>query len=251
MPSDKQNVNNTFFDGQYKELWRLYIPEELTRKELDFIIQYFGLQPGNAVLDIMCGYGRHSVGLARNGMNVTAVDNLKDYIDEINGISKEEELPLIAIQSDVLRYSANNSFDLAVCMGNSINFFGEEDCIDLMTSVAKSLKPGSHFLINTWSLAETVIKDFADKSWTYNGDYKLLSDSAFLFNPTRIETEFTMIGKDGYTEIKEAIDYVYSYSEIQKMLKQSGFELKEVFSIPGKRKYAVGDPRAYIIAVKA
>src|SRR5262245_16610285 len=120
MSSDNRNVNNTFFEGQYKELWRSFIPEELTRRELDFIIQYFNLQPGNNVLDIMCGYGRHSIGLARKGLNVTAVDNLKDYIDEIKKIAGEEILPLKAIQSDVLNFKSAEKFDFILCMGNSL-----------------------------------------------------------------------------------------------------------------------------------
>lgn len=243
-----QNVNNHFFEGQYKELWRLFIPEELTKREIDFILQYFNLQPGDKVLDIMCGYGRHSIGLARQGMQVTAVDNLEEYINEIKKKVELEKLPLQFIQSDILQYNPSEKFDLAICMGNSLNFFNEEDSIKLMSSVASGLKPGGHFLINTWSLAETVIKTFSEKEWSYNGEYKVLTDSNFLFDPTRIETEFTIIDKDGNTEIKEAVDYIFSYSEMQKMLKAAGFTLKEAFSIPGKKKFTIGEPRAYIIA---
>ena len=249
-PQENQNVNNSFFDGHYKNLWRALIPEELTRRELDFIVQYFGLKSENKVLDMMCGYGRHAIGLARKGVGVTAVDNLKEYIEEIQQAAFSENLPLQAMRSDIMKYKSSEKFDLAICMGNSLNFFNEDDSIKLMTSIAESLRPNGHFLINSWSLAETVIKNFTDKSWFYDGDYKVLNDSEYLFNPTRIETEFTIIGSDGATEIKKAVDYIYSYSEMQKMLEKSGFKMKEVFSIPGKKKFAVGEPRAYIIAEK-
>ncbi len=248
--TDNQNVNSSFFDGQYKKIWREYIPDELTKRELDFIFQYFNLQPNDRVLDMMCGYGRHSIGLARKGVQVVAIDNLKEYIEEIQKLASAENLSLTAIQSDILRYISFEKFDLAICMGNSLNFFNEEDTIDLMKAVAASLKPNGHFLINSWSLAETVIKNFTDKGWTYHGDYKVLTDSEYVFNPTRIETEFTIISKEGNTEIKKAVDYIYSYSEMQRMLETAGFNLKEVFSIPGKKKFAVGEPRAYIIAEK-
>ena len=249
-PTESRNVNDSFFDGQYKDIWRAYIPEELTRRELDFIIQYFKLEPENKVLDIMCGYGRHSIGLARKGISVTAVDNLKEYVDEIQQVAIAENLSIKAMRSDVLNYAASEKFDLAICMGNSLNFFNEEDVQTLMKSVAAGLKPGGNFLINSWSLAETVIKGFTDKAWSYNGDYKVITDSEYLFNPTRIETEFTTISKEGITETKRAVDYIYSYSEMQRMLETAGFTLKEVFSIPGKKKFAVGEPRAYIIAEK-
>jgi hypothetical protein len=46
------------------------------------------------------------------------------------------------------------------------------------------------------------------------------------------------------------VDYVYSLEEISLLFKASGLELKEVYSIPGKKKFTAGEPRAYIIATK-
>jgi SAM-dependent methyltransferase len=248
--TDSENVNNTFFDGQYQDIWRTIIPEELTKRELDFIFQYFKLQPNDRVLDIMCGYGRHSIGLARKGVQVVAVDNLKEYIAEIQQIALSENLSLQAVHSDVLNYCTSEKFNLAICMGNSLNFFNQTDTRKLISTIANTLIKGGYFLINTWSLAETVIKNFTEKAWDYSGDFKMLTDSEYLFSPTRVETEFIMINKKGDTERKKAVDYIYSYSEMQEMLEAAGFELTEVFSIPGKKKFSVGDPRAYIIAQK-
>ncbi len=59
------NINDTYFDGHYKEIWRTIIPDELTVKETDFILNYFTLEPGSAVLDLMCGYGRHAFALQK------------------------------------------------------------------------------------------------------------------------------------------------------------------------------------------
>jgi SAM-dependent methyltransferase len=248
--SSTDNINNSFFDGQYKELWRSFVPEELTKKELEFIVQYFKLQPRQKVLDMMCGFGRHALGLARKGISVTAVDNLSDYISDIQKTVDQEKLPLQYFKSDILTYQATEKFDLAICMGNSINFFNEEDTVKLMKAVSESLLPGGQFLINSWSLAEIVIRNFSEKSWSYDGDYKILTDSEYLFNPTRLEMEFFMIDKVGKTEHKKAIDYIFSLSEMQKMLETSGFTLNEVYSIPGKKKFALGEPRAYLIAEK-
>ena len=62
------NINDTFFDGHYKEIWKTLIPDELTVKEVDFMVPHFGLQPGSKVLDLMCGYGRHAIALAKKGI---------------------------------------------------------------------------------------------------------------------------------------------------------------------------------------
>ena len=244
------NINDTFFDGYYKEIWRCLIPDELTVKEVDFMLPYFNLEPGSKVLDLMCGYGRHAVALARKGISVTAVDNLGDYTNEISEVAEKEQLPLKVEKRDVINYKIEGNFDLAICMGNSINFFNADDVTKLLTNISAHLKKGGHLLINSWSIAEIAIKNFKEKSWSTIGDMKFLTDSKILFHPTRIETESITISPDGKTENKTGIDYIFSINEMEAMLKSAGFILKEVYSIPGRKKFTLGEPRAYIVAEK-
>ena len=60
-------------------------------------------------------------------MAVTAVDNLDEYINEIKKTATSENLPVTAIKSDVIKYKADETFDLALCMGNSLCFFDRSD----------------------------------------------------------------------------------------------------------------------------
>jgi SAM-dependent methyltransferase len=244
------NVNDSYFDGYYKDIWRSIIPAELTVKETDFIVRYFGLGPGCKVLDMMCGYGRHAISLAREGMAVTAVDNLGDYIDEIKEIAAKENLSLVPEKADVLNYEVKDIFDLAICMGNSLCFFNRTDTIKMMKTINAHLKVGGHFLINTWAIAEIVFNNFQTKAWNQIGDLKFLTESKYLFQPSRIETEHLVISPDGKTETKRAVDYIFSLAEMEEMLLEAGFTLKEVYSIPGRKKFGLGEPRAYIVAEK-
>ena len=244
------NINDSFFDGYYKEIWRSSIPDELTAKELDFIIPYFNLHAGSKVLDLMCGYGRHAIALARKGISVTAVDNLDDYINEINRVAKKENLLLNPVKSAIMDYKTDDKFDLVLCMGNSLNFFNADDTLQILSDIFSYLKSGKHLLINTWSLAEIVIKNFKERSWNSINDMKFLTDSKFLFHPTRVETESTIITTDGKTETKTGVDYIFSVNEMQEMLNKAGLSLKEIYSIPGRKKFTLGEPRAYIVAQK-
>ena len=74
------------------------------------MMQYFNLQPGSKVLDLMCGYGRHAIALAKKGIEVTAIDNLADYINEINDTAEKEHLPIKAIQENIIHFQDNRSF---------------------------------------------------------------------------------------------------------------------------------------------
>ncbi len=245
-----ENVNDTYFDGYYKEIWRTLIPDELTGKEVDFMLSYFSLQPGNKILDLMCGYGRHTIALAKKGMSVTAVDNLSDYIHEVKQAALNENLSISAEQANVATYEPKEMFDLAICMGNSLNFFNADYTLQIFNNISVHLKKGGHLLINSWSIAEIAIKNFKEKSWSKIGDKKLLVDCKYLFYPTRIETEHLILAPDGKSEVKTAIDYIFSINEFEAMLSKTGFKLTEIYSIPGKKKFTAGEPRAYIIAEK-
>jgi len=244
------NINDTYFDGYYKQIWKTIVPAELTVKETDFMMQYFNLQPGNRVLDLMCGYGRHVISLAKKGMDVTAVDNLPDYIDELAKNAAEENLVVNTVLNDVIEYKPEGKFDLVICMGNSLQFFSKEELMILLNTISSHLKPGGHFLINTWTIMEIAVKHFKEKTWSQVDDLKFLADSKFLFSPNRIETEHQIIAPDGTTEVKDCVDYIWSLNEIETMLGECGMTMKEVFSIPGRKKFTLGEPRAYIVAEK-
>jgi SAM-dependent methyltransferase len=198
----------------------------------------------------MCGYGRHAIALAKKGINVTAVDNLDEYINEINKTVNNDNLPIEAIKADIIKYEVGEIYDLALCMGNSLCFFDRNDTLRLLKMIAAHLKPAGHFLINTWMLAEIAFNGFREKTWNNSGDLKFIAESKYLLQPSRIETDHLIIAPDGKIETKKAVDYIYSIAETEQILIEAGFVMKEVYSIPGRKKFTLGEPRAYIIAEK-
>jgi hypothetical protein len=112
------------------------------------------------------------------------------------------------------------------------------------------LKPGGHLLINTWSLAEIAIKGFTARAWSETDGVKHICESRYLFHPTRIESDSIFLSPDGHMEKKKAVDYIFSVAEMEAMLSKSGFIVEEIYSIPGKKKFILGEPRAYIVAEK-
>lgn len=244
------NINDTYFAGYYKEIWKTIIPDELTIKEVDFMVPYFNLKEGSKVLDLMCGYGRHAIALAKKGIAVTAVDNLADYIAEIKQAAEKDSLPVKAIQSDILSFTSNELVELAICMGNSLNFFNAADTITLLKNVSAQLKPGGHLLINSWSIAEIAFKNIPANSWSTVSGFKFLTSSKLCFHPTRIETDTIIIPAEGKEESRLAIDYIFSINEMEAMLKEADLTLKEIYSIPGRKKFTLGEPRAYLVAAK-
>jgi tRNA/tmRNA/rRNA uracil-C5-methylase (TrmA/RlmC/RlmD family) len=70
----------------YKYGWSLDIKNqswvEDTENQVNFIIKALGLKGKVRILDLACGYGRHSLMFAQKGFSVVGVDITKDHIDD-------------------------------------------------------------------------------------------------------------------------------------------------------------------------
>ena len=116
--------------------------------------------------------------------------------------------------------------------------------------VSSCLKPGGQLLINSWSLAEIVFRTFKESGSSTIGNMQFAVQSAISFQPARMETSSTITRADGKTEEKTAVDYIFSINEMDAMLSSAGLLLKEVYSIPGRKKFTIGEPRAYLVSEK-
>jgi SAM-dependent methyltransferase len=250
MPSSSININNTFFEGSYKHAWRGTIPAGLTEAEVDFIQEIGSLKNESKVLDIMCGYGRHALELGRRGTQVTAIDNLKEYIDEIKTKANEQNLPVSAVQEDVLHAKFTDVYNTVICMGNSFAFFDRREAVTILKNISEHLKPDGKLIVNSWMIAEVAIKHFKEKDWHYAGAYKCMLEYKYCFNPSRIESEQTIISPDGSVEIQKGVDYIFTLDQLEEMLNEAGLKTKEVYSTPRKKKFVLGDGRVYIVAAK-
>ncbi|MCW3074450.1 MAG: class SAM-dependent methyltransferase [Flaviaesturariibacter sp.] len=245
-----KNINDHFFEGQYKEVWRQTIPPGLTEAEVDFIQEIGDLGKGSRVLDIMCGYGRHALEMGRRGIQTIAIDNSSDYIREINQKAAEAALPVSGIQQNVSALRLEETFDAIICMGNSFAFFSEDEACALLSKLGVALQKGGKLIINTWMIAEIAIRHFKDREWHAMPDYKYLIHNRFLFQPARIQSVHTIIPAKGPIEEIEGVDYIFTLGELERLFYQAGFLLKDVYSTPRKKKFVLGDGRAYLVAEK-
>src|SRR5688500_1349384 len=53
-----------------------------TEQEVQFLVEHLGLEPGQRILDVGAGPGRHATALAEKGLDVVAVDISPDFVAE-------------------------------------------------------------------------------------------------------------------------------------------------------------------------
>ena len=138
----------------YSKVWTLDIKNhswvEDTKNQVDFIIDTLGLQGTERILDLACGFGRHSLEFARRGYEVVGVDITKAYIEDANKEVSLQTLTAEFLCLDIREVSFQNEFDVVLNMADGAIGYLENDTenLKIFDVIARALKPGGKHVMD-------------------------------------------------------------------------------------------------------
>jgi SAM-dependent methyltransferase len=123
-----------------------------TVNEVDFLIRELSLIPGNEVLDVGCGTGRHSIELAKRGYVVTGLDLSSEMLSRATAAGRAANVAVKWVRGDATAFEFPNRFDAAICLcEGAFGLLGhDDDPIDqplaILCNISRSLKPEGRVL---------------------------------------------------------------------------------------------------------
>ena len=122
-----------------------------TEHEVQFAVRALDLHPGNRVLDLGCGWGRHSLPLAAYGLNVTGLDLSRDLLSVARYNARRHGLAVNWVEANVMNLPLRGPFDaVAQFCGNLLTWFSRrEQARHALRNVAALLRPGGRVLIGS------------------------------------------------------------------------------------------------------
>jgi SAM-dependent methyltransferase len=245
----EENVSSNweveFFRGVALDFWRLAITPEQTRSEVEFLRQTLNATPGSHLLDVPSGNGRHSIGLAKTGCRVTGLDLSEEFIAEARQASAS--LPATWILGDMRRLSLDAAFDGAFCFGNSFGYLNPQEASEFLAAIARALKPGSRFALETGMAAESILPALQKARWLRVGDIYMLSENQYQPRESRLDIQYTFI-RDGRAETRPSSSYVFTVSELCRMHLKAGLQPVKMLGSTGGEAYQLGAPRLILIS---
>src|SRR5438045_1791026 len=140
-----------------------------TGYEVDRLLQLLALRSGDRVLDVCCGWGRHTLELSRRGYRVTGVDRVRPYLAAARSQAEAEGLTIQLLEQDVRELDVSEC-DGAINMYTSFGYFEDpRDDLRLACNARKALKPGRRFLIQTEG-KEIMARNFRRREWYRHDD---------------------------------------------------------------------------------
>jgi SAM-dependent methyltransferase len=125
-----------------------------TDQEVGFLLDGLGLEPGERVLDVGCGPGRHAHALARAGLEVVGVDISQRFVD----LAREAAPPGATFErADARALPFDAEFDAAIslCQGAFGLTGGPGAPLDadgaVLEGMARALRPGGRLAVSAFS----------------------------------------------------------------------------------------------------
>lgn len=232
-----------FWDG-FKDAMFHAKRREGTPAEVDALLKLLGLAPPARILDMPCGFGRHSVELARRGFAVTGIDLHEPYLAEARAEAPEVEW----IRADMREFRRPETYDAVLNLFTSFGYFDDpEDDRRVARNALESLRPEGAFVIDTMS-KEVLAAKYQERVWHELDDgSRLLTRQTIEDGWRAVRNEWTLYRGD---ERREAWFWnrLYAGTELERLLLDAGFADVKLHGWFDGRPYGPGAPRLVAVA---
>jgi len=247
------NWYEKFYGGEFDRV--VGFPDDVTTaRQAAFVVEVLELRPGDSLLDLACGYGRHSLLFAERGLEVTGLDLSAFYIEIAREAATKARFEVEFIVADMREIPYTNAFDAAVSMFTSFGFFPTRDeDMGVLAGAARALKPGGKLLIdyeNPLYFVSSCVNENRTANITLDDGTTATMKHDFDVLRQREKMSVRIRRPDG-TEYESGYDIrLYNPPEMKAMLGEAGFAVREWFGDFEGNPPSPDTPRLIVVAEK-
>ncbi len=211
---------------------------------------------GVGILDIACGSGTYSVGLAKKGYRITAVDIEDEMIRKVKEKADIEKVNIEAIVCSMteLEEKLIQEYNVLFCIGNSIVHLGSvEEIENALGQMYKLLKPGGVLIVQIMNYDRIMRLGLKELPPIINHEVGVEFIREYDYKPGKNSIAFntTLVVKDGdiTRTLKNTVELLPLMSdELIKLFEKAGFKKCETY---GDFKYSTYNEDSYMFVIRA
>jgi len=201
--------------------------QRITKTEVDLFSEILKLSPGEKILDLCCGQGRHSLELTRRDFrDVEGLDRSHYLIQKAKTSAKKESLSVKFREGDARKLPyLPDTFDVVMILGNSFGYFETiQNDLEVLKEVLRVLKPWGRVLVDIAD-GEYLRKNFQPRSWEWiDKKYFVCRERSLSLDKQHLVT------REVVTHIEKGVivdqfytERLYRREKLRELLKLAGF----------------------------
>ncbi len=242
----------TFFNETALDVWQDSWSDRQTRREVDYLVRSLGLEGRSGrVLDLACGNGRHAVVLAERGHSVTGVDVTAANRERAMSMARDRGVALEFVVADMRHFEPDDEVDAGYCWGNSLGYFSRSGTRELFGRLARALGPGARFVVDTATVAESILTDLSPRTWSQTTpDTRVMLECSYEPRESRLDTVYTTVVNDRVVDTSTAHHWIFTSGELVDMADAAGLQTVALHGDLDGADYSLGDERLLLVLEK-
>jgi len=252
--SDPADDDSRFDDAVFDpdDYLHFYEPELAgsTPEEVDVLETVLDLEPGDAVLDAPCGYGRHANRLADRGYDVRGLDAEQGFLERARRSADGRDVAVEYAVGDVRELPwPDDCVDAAYNVFTSFGYFDAADNRRTLSELARVVRPGGRVVVDTVD-RDAMVREFQPVHVEERGDDVLIDRHEFDPRAGRMQTDRIQIRDGDRTEMSYVLR-VYTYTELAALFDDVGLGVvddrdgltTDAYGVDASRLCLVGEVR--------
>ncbi len=246
-PHPQFNYDAVFEVDDHMYFYGDSLTDDRSDLEVTGLVRIAGLETPLRILDIPCGFGRHSNRLAALGHHVTGVDLYPGFLDLARRDAKVRGLQVDFRQGDMRHLDFDAEFDRVLNLFTSFGYFEDEDNFRVLENIARALVPGGWFILDIPN-RDTYMKNVPPVFLTEKNNDLMIDRGNFDTLTGRWYNRRIVI-RNGVRKDKPFFVRLFTFSEIRDWLQRVGLEILQLYGGYDGQLIS-GDSRRMIVVSK-
>lgn len=216
-----KNWRKNFFDENYIDFYKNILTPARTAEEVEFLVSVFDADT-ELILDIPCGYGRHTIELAKRGYWVHGVDVHDSQLD----IARQSAIgiPCVSFEKADMREFRGHAYDAVINMFTSFGYFSRKEDAEVLGNLSKSIRSGGLVVIDVRNSVR-LRNEMEEQGWKTERITASSHESEEFDPRTSVLTmHYTRFGKT-----KSGCLNIYTPDEYMEGLRQNGCVVRKLY----------------------
>jgi SAM-dependent methyltransferase len=226
------DLDAVFAPDDYIYFFETLLTDDVSDEEAALVALLLGVDAGDDVLDLGCGYGRIAIRLARLGAAVTGLDRSRGFLERAARDAAAAGVGVEWVESDMRMLPWVEEFDRILMWGSTFGIADDAGNAAVLDAAFRALRPGGRLLVDVVN-RDRALRRPLPATVNIERDTDWLSDE-WDYDPEtgRSETDRTIV-RGSATRTMHFSMRLFTPADLRRHLEAAGFTVLGAFDENG------------------